>query len=116
LKPLRIDLNRLLFCRILQGGGIKIENLLGLLKNELFITWEDIETDKRLSRIIENAIPTMNFKIGANIDYEVAGQEQNLFLIYCAYVYNNCVKDFDINYQPELNQLRIFYEVRENEE
>lgn len=93
-----------------------MEKLLEILKNELFITWDDEETNKRLNRIIENAIPTMNFKIGANVDYEVAGQEQNLFLIYCTYVYNNCVKDFDINYQSELNQLRIFYEVQENEE
>ena len=40
---------------------------------------------------------------------------QNLFLIYCTYVYNNCVKDFDVNYQSEIYQLRMLYEVQDNE-
>ena len=74
-----------------------MEKLIKLLKNELFITWEDEETEIRLQRIINNAIPTMDYKLGATIDYKIDGPEQNLFLIYCTYVYNNCVKDFDIS-------------------
>ena len=94
---------------------IKIGKLIKLLKNELFITWEDQETETRLQRIINNAIPTMDYKLGAQINYDVDGPEQNLFLIYCTYVYNNCVKDFDINYQGEIYQLRMLYEVQNNE-
>ena len=85
--------------------------LLQLLKNELFITWDDEETNERLMRIISNAIPTMNYKLGADIDYSINGMEQTLFLNYCVYYYNNCVEEFDNNYLHEINQIRLFYEV-----
>lgn len=93
-----------------------IEEIIMLLKNELLITWDDEETEQRLARIVTNAIPTMNFKLGAKIDYNQAGQEQNLFLIYCTYVYNNCAKDFDNNYQSEIYQIRMLHEVDKDEE
>ena len=38
---------------------INIGKLIKLLKNELFITWEEEETEERLQRIINNAIPTI---------------------------------------------------------
>lgn len=93
-----------------------IQELLELLKNELFITWEDEKTNTRLERIIKNAIPTMNYKLGAEIDYTQGGQEQNLFLTYCVYAYNNCLKDFDENYRGEIYQVRMTYEVQGDEE
>ena len=100
-----------------RGGRMEvIQELLELLKNELFITWEDEKTNSRLTRIIQNAIPTMNYKLGAEINYSEAGQEQNLFLTYCVYVYNNCLKDFDINYRSEIYQVRMAYEVGKDEE
>lgn len=86
------------------------------LRNELNITWYDEETESRLTRIITNAVVTMNRKIGSDIDYSIAGPEQELFLAYCVYVYNNCANQFDENYLNEIMQLRSIYEVEQYEE
>lgn len=83
------------------------ETLLEILLNELYITWEDEETIKKLQRIIMNAIPTMNFKLGGEIDYSEDGIEQNLFINYCVYVYNNCANEFDNAYFNEIMQIRM---------
>lgn len=93
-----------------------MEVLFNILKNELNITWDDEETTLRLSRIIENAVPIMNRKIGADIDYSEVGQEQELFIAYCVYLYNNCGNQFDENYFNEIMQLRQYYEVKQYEE
>lgn len=92
------------------------EKLFQILINELYITWEDEETHKKLTRIIQNAIPTMNFKLGADIDYSEYGMEQNLFINYCVYVYNNCANEFDSNYFNEIMQVRMMQEVRRKDE
>lgn len=92
------------------------ELLLQMLRNELFITWEDEETMMRLQRIILSAIPTMNYKLGvSDIDYSEDGMEQNLFINYCVYVYNGCANEFDENYFNEIMQIRQYYEVYGNE-
>ena len=85
--------------------------LLQLLRNELYITWDDEETNMKLERIILNAIPTMNYKLGSEIDYSEDGIAQNLFINYCVYVYNGCSNEFDINYFNEIMQVRLMYEV-----
>lgn len=92
------------------------ETLLKMVKNALFITWEDEENDLRIARIIMNAIPTMNYKLGATIDYSESGIEQNLFITYCVYVYNECANRFDGNYFNEIMQVRMKYEVLGDEE
>lgn len=92
------------------------EYLLEVLKNELYITWDDNDTNKKLIRIISNAIPTMNFKLGAEINYTTPGMEQNLFINYCVYVYNNCVNEFDQNYFNEIMQIRTKWEIENEEE
>ena len=91
------------------------ELLFQILINELYITWEDEETHKKLTRIIKNAIPTMNYKLGADIDYSEDGIEQNLFINYCVYVYNGCANEFDTNYFNEIMQVRFKHEVLNNE-
>ena len=90
--------------------------LLVLLKNELAITWDEEETNIRLMRIVENAVSTLNFKLGADIDFSEAGMEQELLLNYCVYAWNNCVNQFDENYFNEIMQLRHKYEVMNYEE
>lgn len=88
-----------------------IEELIEILKNELFITWDDETTNMRLQRIVSSAIHTMNYKIGSDIDYTADGMAQNLFVNYCVYVYNGCANEFDNNYFNEIMQLRQLYEV-----
>ncbi|WP_199867123.1 phage head-tail connector protein, partial [Paraclostridium sordellii] len=62
------------------------KRLLQELKEHLNITWDEEETNRKLERIINDAILTLNWKLGANIDYS-EGQEHNLFLNYCMYAY-----------------------------
>lgn len=90
--------------------------LVDILKNELFITWDDEETNKRLQRIVSNAIQTMNYKIGSDIDYTAEGMAQNLFMNYCVYVYNGYANEFDENYFNEIMQLRLLFEVLGHDE
>lgn len=85
------------------------------LKEHLNITWDEEETNRKLERIINDAILTLNWKLGANIAYS-EGQEHNLFLNYCMYAYNNCTNEFDSNYFNEIMQLRQKYEVINYEE
>lgn len=89
---------------------IIINNLLQDLKDKLNITWDEEETERRLKRILEDAESTLNFKLGAKVDYS-KGMERNLFLNYCMYAYNNCTNEFDSNYFNEIMQLRQKYEV-----
>lgn len=85
-------------------------NLLQDLKDKLNITWNEDETERRLKRILEDAAITLDFKLGAKIDY-TKGMERNLLLNYCMYAYNNCTNEFDENYLNEIMQLRQKYEV-----
>lgn len=87
-----------------------MDDFLILLKNELFITYDDTDTDKRLLRILENAGNALNYKIGGILDYS-QGMEQELLLGYCVYVWNNIGYEFDNAYFNEIMQLRQKYEV-----
>lgn len=94
--------------------------LLQELKDNLNITWDEEETDRKLERIINDSEHILNWKLGAKIDYSIEGQERNLFLNYCMYAYNNCTNEFDDNYFNEIMQIRQKYEVlnyeQENEQ
>lgn len=87
------------------------KNLLQEVKDHINITWDEEETNRKLERIINDAMSTLNWKLGAKIDYSTEGQEHNLFLNYCMYAYNNCTNEFDDNYFNEIMQLRQKYEV-----
>ena len=88
-----------------------MDNLLQELKDNLNITWDEEETNRKLNSILKDAKETLDYKLGATIDYSVPGIEHNLFLNYCMYVYNNCSNEFDYNYLNELYQVRQKYEV-----
>lgn len=93
-----------------------LEYLIELLRNELNITWDDNETSIKLSRIVRNATSSLNYKIGADIDYSESGQEQELLITYCVYLYNNVSNEFDANYFNDIMQLRHKYEVKQYED
>ena len=82
--------------------------LLVLLQRKLLITWSSVETNEELSRIIEDAIPAMQDKIGDNeIDFSQPGRERNLFLEYCKYQWNDYGYVFDRENRGEIIALRI---------
>ena len=89
-----------------------MDKLLQEVKDHLNITWDEEETNRKIERIIKDAIATLNWKLGAEIDYsEEEGQEHNLLLDYCMYAYNQCTNEFDNNYFNEIMQIRQKYEV-----
>lgn len=88
--------------------------LLLQVKRKLNITWDDADTDSRVSDIIEAAQSVMSFKLGITdpaFDYSVAGIENVLLLAYCLYMYNHCENEFDENYMALILQARSKYEV-----
>lgn len=89
------------------------DSLIELLRNELYITWEDDETEIKLQRIVKNGIKAMDYKLGGNINYNEAGLEQELLIAYCVYVYNGCGSEFDEAYQNDIMQIRMRYEVKQ---
>lgn len=91
-----------------------MDNLLQRLKEKLNITWAEEETENRLQIILEDAKLTLNYKLGAEIDYS-SGMERSLLLNYCMYAWNNCENEFDDNYFNSIMQLRQKYEVQQNE-
>ena len=89
------------------------------VKRKLNITWEDSDTDNRITDIIESAIPTLKHKLGIvddNFDFSVRGQENTLFLAYCLYEWNHCVNEFDDNYYNEIAQCREKWAVKYHNE
>ena len=93
-----------------------MELLLQELKDKLNITWDEEETNRKLQSILEDAQATLNYKLGAIIDYSKYGPEHSLFLNYCMYAWNNCLNEFDDNYLNEIMQIRMLYEVEQYEE
>ncbi|MGM9534897.1 MAG: hypothetical protein ACI3VR_06575 [Intestinibacter sp.] len=91
---------------------MEVEYLVELLKNELLITWEEDETNLKLTRIVTGGIQALNYKLGAEIDYTESGLEQEVFLAYCVYAYNGCLNEFDEAYQNNIMQIRHKYEVQ----
>lgn len=85
--------------------------LLEEVKGALNITWNEEDTNNKLTRIIKDAKATLDYKLGSEIDYSKSGQEHSLFINYCMYSYNNCLNEFDTNYINEIYQLRQKYEV-----
>lgn len=86
------------------------------VKIKLTITWEDIDTQTKIQNMVDDAIHTLNYKLGAEIDYSINGIEHNLFLNYCLYAWNDCSDEFDTKYLNEIYQIRIKYEVERYEE
>ena len=95
---------------------MEVEYLVELLKNELLITWDEDETNLKLTRIIIGGIQALNYKLGAEINYNEAGLEQELLLAYCVYVWNGCGNEFDEAYQNDIMILRHKYEVQQYKE
>lgn len=86
------------------------------VKRKLNITWEDVDTDNRVSDIINQAKSVMLFKLGITdegFDFGEAGIVNMLFLAYCLYLYNHCENEFEDNYKAEILQARSLFEVKQ---
>lgn len=90
------------------------ETLLSQVKRKLNITWDDADTNNRLTDIVQSAIPALKHKLGIadpNFDFATPGMENNLFKAYCFYEWNHCLNEFDENYSNDIAQVRAMHEV-----
>ena len=94
-----------------------MDEMLNDLKLTLDVTWEDDDTDNKLSKIIERAQYTLNEYAGQEIDYDSDKTARQLVLDMCRYIWNNVAEEFKTNFGAELLQLRAKYQVkRKNDE
>lgn len=81
----------------------------------LDITWEDVDTDKKLTGIIERGIKYIDRLAGATLDYTVEDKPKELLLDYCRYVRSNALSEFMNNYLSEILTLQMYQEVKDYE-
>ena len=81
--------------------------LLEDVRNYLDITYQDEETDKKLSGIIERGRAYLNNMAGEIQDYEAEALPRALLLDYCRYARSNALESFEENFRAELIMLRI---------
>ncbi|MGN0612403.1 MAG: phage head-tail connector protein [Porcipelethomonas sp.] len=87
------------------------------LKNALRITWDDEDSDSRLSGILERAKGILSSYAGKELAFDDTQPfEKQLLIELCRYIDNEALEDFSINYAAELLQLRAKYAVDESGE
>lgn len=89
-----------------------MDDMLSDLKLTLDITWEDDDTDDKLTNIIERAEYTMNEYAGEEIDFDSDKTARQLVLDLCRYIWNNVAEEFKTNFGADLTQLRTKYQVK----
>lgn len=90
------------------------ETLRDQVRRKLNITWNDVDTDNRVSDIMGQSRSVMLRKLGItdpDFDFSEAGMENMLYLAYCLYLFNHCENEFDDNYREDIMQARSFHEV-----
>lgn len=95
---------------------MNLENMplvpLEMVKRHIQVTWSDDDTDMRICTKMQNAERTLNHKLGAACDYLAPGAEQQLYLNYMLYSWNEALDEFDAAYMSEIIQIRQIHEVR----
>lgn len=81
--------------------------LLSDVRNYLDITYEDEETDKKLTGIIARGMDYLDSTAGSEQDYTKESLSRALLMDYCRYARNNVLELFEENFRSELISLRI---------
>lgn len=90
------------------------DNLIKKVKRRCYITDNDETINERVIDMIENSIPKVRRMMGISdedYDFTEAGEEQELFLNYCYYVWNDSADSFKSNYLDDIMSIRSKYEV-----
>lgn len=86
------------------------------VKRKLNITWDDADTNNRVSDIIGEAKSVISHKLGitdADYDFSDDSVASMLFRAYCLYLFNHCENEFDENYKGDILQARQMFEVKQ---
>lgn len=84
--------------------------MLDELKNYLDITWDDADSDSKLSGILERAETILCSYAGTTIDFTENLSEKQLLFDLCRYIRSNALEDFKNNFSAELIMLRAKYQ------
>lgn len=85
-----------------------------LVRRKLNITWNDTDTDARITQIIEDGKSEIIDKVGitdSEFDFSKPSQERKLLLAYCFYEWNHALDEFQVNYAEDILQARERWEV-----
>lgn len=79
------------------------------VKRKLRVSYEDDETDERITEIMDQADFDLRSMLGISdprFTFEDPGPEQALFLSYCFYEWNDALDDFAVNFEAKIAQVR----------
>lgn len=76
------------------------------VKNELDITYDDPQTDRKLTGIMRRAESKIRKYTGIDEETELNPEEDELIINYCRYAFNNALEMFETNYQHAINEAR----------
>jgi len=93
-----------------------IEALLVELKDKLMITWEDDNTDRQLTRMLNNAQRYFNETCDYTFSFEEASSARELVIERCRYDWNNALDEFEQNYASSINELILNTALKVREE
>lgn len=81
------------------------------VKNELDVTYDNPQTDRKLTGILCRAESKIRKYTGISDDTDFNPEEEELIINYCRYAYNNALEMFEANFQREINEARAVREV-----
>ena len=93
-----------------------VSNILGEIKQNLNITWDDEDTDKKLKSMLLDGEKELNHILGAEVNYLQPGMEHRLFLNYMIYAWNDCLNEFEDAYRKQIMRIQHIYMVRQEEQ
>ena len=73
--------------------------LLAAVKSYLQITWNDMETNTRLTELIYSGMLYLNSKLGETGDYAAPGYPRTLLMEYVRYARDGALDVFENNYR-----------------
>lgn len=86
-------------------------DILEELKQELYITWNDDNTDTRLINIQKRAEYKINEYAGVEVNIAEDLEARSLLVNLCRYMWNNVEDQFEANYRADVLMLRAKYRV-----
>lgn len=93
-------------------------DILDEVKADLFITWNDENTDQRVINLIKRAEYKINDYAGTQVDTSEDLDARSLLINLVCYMYNKVEDQFELNYKSDIIMMRARYKVaaRKNEE
>lgn len=91
----------------------KLNKLLSDVRNYLDITFEDEETDTKLTGIISRGMSYLDNVAGVAQDYEAEAAPRALLFDYCRYARGNSLEYFEQNFLSDLIGLRMGAQVND---